>query len=156
MQQYFNPEKICEKYGYLSENCHILVFQEKTASELIQCPSGESNPFQPTCPIEEGPLRRQLPLTDEEQDLDVNNFDEVKNRGLPNSYNPVDGWWLDRQQEILDSLNFARFNQLSYEITIDGPVQNSTTKLEALTILQAEQENLVSGISRPDMVNVFK
>ena len=86
----------------------------------------------------------------------MNNFNEVKNRGLPNSYNPVDGWWLDRQQEILDSLNLARFNQLSYEITIDGPVQNSTTKLEALTILQAEQENLVSGISRPDMVNVFK
>ena len=132
------------------------VFQENTAGELLQCPSEELNPFTPTCPIEEGPLRQAIVLTDEEKDLNPNNFDEVKNRGLPNSYNLVDGWWLDRKKEILSSLNLARFTQLSIEMTRLGPVQNPTTEIEALTILEAEQQNLVGRISRPDMVNDLK
>jgi hypothetical protein len=72
------------------------VLQDRTARELIQCPSEGLNPFEPTCPIEEGPLRESLPLTEEEKSLNLNNFDTVKNKGLPDSYNLVDGWWLDR------------------------------------------------------------
>ena len=79
------------------------VFQDKTARELIQCPSEGFNPFEPTCPIEEGPLRRNLPL--EDKSLSLNNFDTVKNKGLLDNYNPVDGWWLDRQKEIISFIN---------------------------------------------------
>ena len=38
------------------------VFQDKTAGQLIECPSTGLNPFNPTCPMEEGPLRRDLSL----------------------------------------------------------------------------------------------
>jgi hypothetical protein len=34
-----------------------------------------------------------------------------------------------------------------------GLVRNSITEIEALTVLQAEEQNLVGGISRPDMIN---
>ncbi len=71
------------------------IFQDKMASSLMQCSSEESNPFEPTCPIEEGPLRRNVPLTEENKSLNFNNFDKVKNKGLPDNYNPLDGWWLD-------------------------------------------------------------
>ena len=50
-------------------------------------------------------------------------------------------------------LNSARFTQLSIEITKFGPVRSSITKIEALTVLQAEKQNLVGGILRPDMIN---
>lgn len=129
------------------------VFQDKTAGELIQCPSEGLNPFEPTCPIEEGPLRRNLSLTEEEKSLKLNNFDKVKNKGLPDNYNLVDGWWLGLQKEILSFLNPARFAQLSIEMTKFGPIRNSITEIEALTVLQAEEQNLVGGILRPDMVN---
>ena len=129
------------------------VFQDKTAGQLIECPSTGLNPFDPTCPMEEGPLSRDLSLTKEEESLNLNNFDKVKNRGLPDNYNLVDGWWLDRQKEILSFLNPARFAQLSIEMTKFGPVQNSITEIEALTVLQAEEQNLVGGILRPDMIN---
>ena len=36
------------------------VFQDKTASQLIQCPSENENPFEITCPVEKGPLRSDL------------------------------------------------------------------------------------------------
>lgn len=68
------------------------VFQDQTARELIQCPSEELNPFEPTCPIEEGPFRRDLPLTEKDKSLNLNNFDKIKNKGLPYNYNLVDGW----------------------------------------------------------------
>jgi hypothetical protein len=73
-------------------------FQGQTASELIECPNEELNPFQPTCPVEEGPLRKDLPLTEKDKSLGLNNFDKVRNKGLPDNYNLVDGWWLDRQK----------------------------------------------------------
>jgi hypothetical protein len=50
----------------------------------------------------------------------------------------------------------ARFAQLSIELTKVGPQQNIITEIEALTILQAEEQNLVGGISRPDMINSEK
>jgi hypothetical protein len=34
-----------------------------------------------------------------------------------------------------------------------GPVRNPITEIEALTVLQAEQQTIVGGISRPDMIN---
>ena len=76
------------------------VFQDKTADQLMECPSTDS-----TCPMEEGPLRPDLSLTEDGKSLNLNNFDKVKNRGLPDNYNLVDGWWLDRQKEILSFLN---------------------------------------------------
>jgi hypothetical protein len=48
-------------------------------------------------------------VTKENKSLNLNNFDKVKNRGLPDNYNLVDGWWLDRQKEIISFLNSARF-----------------------------------------------
>jgi hypothetical protein len=129
------------------------VFQDQTVRELIQCPSEELNPFEPTCPIEEGPFRRDLPLTEEDKSLNFNNFDKVKNKGLPDNYNIVDGWWLNRQKEMISSLNPARFAQLSIEMTKFGPQRNLITEIEALTVLQAEEQNLVGGILRPDMIN---
>jgi hypothetical protein len=33
-----------------------------------------------------------LPLTEEEKSLNMNNFDKIKNQGLPDNYNLVDGW----------------------------------------------------------------
>ncbi len=34
-----------------------------------------------------------------------------------------------------------------------GPQQNPITEIEALTVLQAEEQNIVGGSSRPDMIN---
>lgn len=67
--------------------------------------------------------------------------------------NIIDYWWSDRQKEILSFLNAARFDELSTQMTKFGPVRNPHTEMEALTVLQAENQNLVSGISRPDMIN---
>jgi len=83
----------------------------------------------------------------------LNNFDKVKNKGLPNNYNFVDGWWLERQKEIISFFNPTRFDQLSVKITKFGPVRNDITEIEALSVLQAEKQNLVGGIFRPDMIN---
>ena len=132
------------------------IFQEKTAGELLQCPSEELNPFQPTCPIEEGPLRRDIPLTEEDRSLNLNDFDKIKNKGLPQNYNIIDGWWLNREKEIISSLDPDRFAQLSIEIRDSGPVKTPITRIEALTVLQAERQNLIGGISRPDMLNDIK
>jgi len=101
-------------------------------------------------------LRRDLPLTKKDKSLDLNNFDKVRNKGLPDNYNLVDGWWLIRQKERIRSLDPARFGQLSIELTKVGPQQNILTEIEALTILQAEEQNLVGEISRPDMINSEK
>lgn len=86
----------------------------------------------------------------------MDNFDEVRNKGLPDNYNIVDGWWLNRQQEIRSSLNPARFAQLSIELKPTGLQRAIITEIEALTILQAEEQNLVIGSSRPDMINIDK
>lgn len=83
----------------------------------------------------------------------MNNFDKVKNKGLPNNYNFVDSWWLERQKEIISFFNPTRFDQLSVKITKFGPVRNDITEIEALSVLQAEKQNLVGGIFRPDMIN---
>lgn len=132
------------------------VFQNQTALELIQCPNAVLNPFEPIYPVEEGPLQRDLPLTEKDKSLDLNNFDKVRNKGLPDNYNLVDGWWLNRQKELIRSLDPARFGQLRIELTKVGPQQNILTEIEALTILQAEEQKLVDGISRPDMINSEK
>ena len=133
------------------------VFQDRTARDLIECPSETSNPFETKCSsdqyqYEEGPLRKGLPLTEEDKSINLGNFGKVINKGLPDNYNLVDGWWLDRQKEILSSFNPARFAQLSIEMTQFGPEKNSSTEIEALTVLQAEEQNLVGGILRPDMI----
>jgi hypothetical protein len=60
---------------------------------------------------------------------------------------------LDRRKEIISFLNPARFTQLSIEMKKFGPVRDSITEIEALTVLQAEEQNLVGGILRPDMIN---
>jgi hypothetical protein len=86
----------------------------------------------------------------------LKNFDWLRKEGLPNNYDIYQGWWFKRQNEILSSLNFARYEQLSIELKESGPVENDITKLEALTILQSEQLNLVGGISRLHMVNNLK
>ena len=98
-------------------------------------------------------MRQDLLLTDEEKSLKLNNFDEVKNRGLPNTYSIVNGWCSDRQKEILSFFNPARFAQLSIEIIEFGSVRNSVTEIEALTVLQAEEQNLVGGILGSDMID---
>jgi len=54
---------------------------------------------------------------------------------------------------MISSLNPARFAQLSIEMTKFGPQRNLITEIEALTVLQAEEQNLVGGILRPDMIN---
>jgi len=97
------------------------VFQNQTALKLIHCPNAALNPFEPICPIEEGPLRRDLPLTKKDKSLDLNNFGKVRNKGLPDNYNLVDGWWLNSQKERIRSLDPARFGQLSIELTKVSP-----------------------------------
>ena len=129
------------------------VLQDQTAQELIQCPSEELNPFELTCPIEERPLRENLPQTQRDRFVDLNHFDSVRKKGLPDNYNLVDGWWLDRQKKIIRSLDPARFAQLSIEMRKSVPERNPRTEIEALTVLQAEEQKLVGGISRPDMIN---
>jgi hypothetical protein len=88
--------------------------------------------------------------------VDLDNFDKVRNKGLPDNYNIVEGWWLDRQQELTRSFDPARLRQLSIELTKVGPQQNIKTEIDALTILQAEQQNIVGGISRPDCFHIEK
>ena len=126
------------------------VFQDKTRGQLIQCPSEIEgpNPFAPTCPTEGQPDLFSL----KDESLNFENFDKIKNKGLPENYNLVDGWWLERQKEILSRFDPARYAQLSIEMTKFGPVRISITEIEALTVLQAEEQKLIGGISRPDMV----
>ena len=144
---------IASKIDYADIFRYKSLFQGKTAAQLTECSDEKLNPFEISCPIEEGPLRRNLPLTEEDKSLNFNNFDRIKNKGLPDNYNIIDGWWLDRQNEILSSLNPARFAQLSIELKASGPVRTSLTEIEALTALQAEKQNIIGGISRPDMIN---
>ena len=144
---------IASKIDYADIFRYKSVFQGKTAAQLTECSDEKLNPFEISCPIEEGPLRRNLPLTEEDKSLNFNNFDRIKNKGLPDNYNIVDGWWLNRQNEILSSLNPVRFAQLSIEMIKFGPEQNPITEIEALTVLQAEEQNIVGEPSRPDMIN---
>jgi len=132
------------------------------ASEMDQCPTtpfkplANFNPFETKRPVQEGPLRREVPMTEDERRLEFNTFDEVKTKGLPYNYDPVEGWWLERQNEIARSVDPIRFAQLSIEKRKDDFVQNAITEFEALSILQAKRQNLVSGATRPDMKNVDK
>lgn len=114
------------------------VFRGQVVNETIECPNAELNPFEPICPVEKGPLRQE-----EDIRLEFNTFDKVKNRG----------WWLERQNEIARSVDPKRLAELSIEKTKKGPQQTVITELEALSILQAEREKLVGGVSRPDMFN---
>lgn len=98
-------------------------------------------------------MRENLPRTQRERFVDLDNFDNVRKKVLPDNYNLVDGWWLDRQKEIIRSLDPSRFGQLSIEITKYGPERNPITEFEALTILQAEDQKLIVGISSPEMIN---
>ncbi len=138
------------------------IFQEKTARESASsqlCEIEDLNFFRPTeitCSTKEGPLQRNIPLTGKDKSLNLSNFDKVRNKGLTDNYNLVDGWWLDRQKEIIRSLDPARFGQLSIEFTKSGPKQNVITELEALVVLQAELENLVGGSNRSDMIKIEK
>jgi len=132
------------------------------ASEMDQCPTtpfkplANFNPFETKRPVQEGPLRREVPMTEDERRLEFNTFDDVKTKGLPYNYDPVEGWWLERQNEIARSVDPIRFAQLSIEKRKDDFVQNAITEFEALSILQAKRQNLVSGATRPDMKNVDK
>ena len=45
---------------------------------------------------------------------------------------------------------------MSIELTSVGPVQNSITELEALTVLQSEKQDIVGSGFRPDKVNNVK
>ena len=151
---------VASEVDYVDVFRYKLIFQEKTKNELLQCPSNNENPFATTClpdeesdlsMKEEGPLGRELPLTEEDLLLNLNNFDKIRNRGLPENYDPLAGWWVDRQKEILFSLDSSKFDVLSIEKKKAGPVQDETTEFEALIALQAENLNLVYGLSRPDM-----
>ena len=89
--------------------------------ELLQCQDEALNPFAVTCPLEE----EKGPISPKESQLTLDNFDDVRNKGLPKNYDLEDGWWLKRQNQIISSLDPFRFAELSIEITKLGPVQNS-------------------------------
>ena len=50
---------------------------------------------------------------------------------------------------MIRSVDLVRFSELS----VERDTRNDITELEALTILQAESQNLVSGAKRPDTLN---
>ena len=139
---------IASKIDYADIFRYKSVFQDKTAAQLTECSDEKLNPFEISCPVEEKQL---IPFK-----VKLNDFDQAVKKKLPANYNPVDGWWLDRQKEIISSLNLARFAQLSIELKPTGPIKDPITEIEALTILQAEEENLVTGSFRPDMINSEK
>lgn len=103
--------------------------------------------FQP-----QGPQKRNVQALPTEERQNINdNFDDIINIGLPSEYDLVEGWWLERVAEIKQLLDSDKLDKLSVEKKSSGDVCNTTTELEALTILQCEFENIVSGISRPKM-----
>jgi hypothetical protein len=96
------------EFSVATEIDYADIFRYQTASELIQCPNEKLNPFEPTCPVEKGPLGKELTTEKEDKRLALSNFDNVKNKELPDNYNLVDGWWLDRQKEIIRYLDVVR------------------------------------------------
>lgn len=62
---------------------------------------------------------------------------------------------LDPLIRDLNSVELKLFKKcrLSTVMTEAGPILNLSTEIEALTVLQAEAQNIVVGISRLDMVN---
>lgn len=131
------------------------IFQYMTSNQGL-CVSEGLNPFSDSCPNEDRSFTLEFELTDQDRSVNLGNFDENKNKGLPSTYNLVNGWWVDREKEIRNSLDAHRLAELSIDIKSNGPVQNSITEFEALTVLQGEQLDLFSGISRTDQLNNLK
>ena len=131
------------------------VFQGRVLSETSECPASNENISSLEQEKSNSVNEEEMTITFDGEEIKFDetrqfeNFDTQKNQGLPTNYNPVDGWWVDRQEEITRSVDPVRFAELS----IDGGIRNDITELEALTILQAESQNLVSGAKRPDKIN---
>lgn len=81
-------------------------------------------------------------------------FSSLVNAGLPEVYNIRLGCWNDAKNQLIGSFDPTRFTELNKKWRKSSTgfiiVSNDIIEVEAITILQAEKLNLVSGATRSD------